>query len=143
MPKPSNIVRGQKINPAKLERAQELRRNMTPAEKKLWAALRRNQLDGLYFRRQQIIDGFIVDFYCHTARLIVEVDGPIHERQVEYDAERERILAARELEILRFRNEEIMNNLSNVLERIHMACRGGSDLTPRSPSLEGPEEGSK
>ena len=107
MPKPGYIVRGQRIDPAKLKLAKELRRNMTPAERRLWSALRRNQLDGFHFRRQQIIDGFIVDFYCHAAGLVVEVDGPIHDRteQAEYDAERDRTLETRGLRLLRIRNE--------------------------------------
>lgn len=142
MPKPSNIIRGQKIDPKKLERAKELRRNMTPAETKLWAALRRNQLDGFHFRRQQIIDGFIVDFYCHAVGLVVEVDGPVHDEaeQADYDAERDRILAARGLCLLRVRNEEVMQNLGSVLERIRDACRVGEDLTPQPPSLPGKGE---
>jgi very-short-patch-repair endonuclease len=135
-----DIVTGQKIDPAKLERAKALRRNMTPAERRLWARLRANRLDGLHFRRQQVIDGFIVDFYCHAARLVVEVDGPVHEERVEYDVERSRILAARGLRILRVRNEEVMQNLGDVLTRIRAACRAGADLTPRPPSLGGKGE---
>ncbi len=131
-----HIVRGQKINPDKHQRAKALRRNMTPAEQRLWSALRRNQLDGFHFRRQQIIDGFIVDFYCHAAGLVVEVDGPIHDRRSEYDAGRDRALAARGLRILRFRNEEVMQEMEHVLERIRAAL----DLTPRPPSLRGKGE---
>ncbi len=74
-----NIVTGQRVKKEKLERAKELRRNMTPAERRLWNELRANRLGGWHFRRQQIIDGFIVDFYCHKAGLIIEVDGPIHD----------------------------------------------------------------
>ncbi len=135
-----NIVIGQRIDPAKLEQAKAMRRSMTPAEKLLWSALRRNQLDGFHFRRQQIIVGFIVDFYCHAASLVVEVDGPIHAEQVEYDAERDRILAAQGLHVLRFRNEEIMNNLDTVLQQIRRACHDGADLTPQPPSLRGKGE---
>jgi len=150
-----HIITGQKINPAKLQQAKELRRNMTPTEKRLWSALRRNQLDGFHFRRQQVIDGLIVDFYCHTAGLVVEVDGPIHDEQVEYDAERSRVLTARGLQVLRVRNEEVMQNLEDVLTRIRAACHTGVDLPPRPPSLarkgenspprvgEGPGEGSQ
>ena len=142
MPKPSNIIRGQKIDSKKLERAKQLRRNMTPAEKRLWAALRRNQLDGLHFRRQQIIDGFIVDFCCHAAGLVVEVDGPVHDEaeQADYDAERDRILAARGLHLLRVRNEEVLQNPGSVLERIRDACCVGEDPTPQPPSLPGKGE---
>ncbi|WKZ37082.1 MAG: DUF559 domain-containing protein [Anaerolineales bacterium] len=69
-----NIVTGQKVAKEKLERAKELRREMTPAEKILWQELRANKL-GVRFRRQQVIQGFIVDFYCHKSALVVEVDG--------------------------------------------------------------------
>jgi len=126
------IITGQRIDPAKLQQAKALRRNMTPAERRLWAALRANRLDGFHFRRQQIIDGFIVDFYCHAAHLVVEVDGPVHDQQVEYDVERSRILAARGLQTLRIRNEEIMHNLEDLLTRIRTAChtRAGKWLPP-------------
>jgi very-short-patch-repair endonuclease len=78
--KSAKIVLKQRINPVKLDRAKEFRRNMTPEEKILWECLRGNKLNGLHFRRQQVIEGYIVDFYCHTARLDVEVDGKIHKR---------------------------------------------------------------
>jgi very-short-patch-repair endonuclease len=117
-----NIVIGQRVDPAKIERSKELRRDMTPAERILWQQLRRNQLNSLHFRRQQIIDGFIVDFYCHAAGLVIELDGGIHQQQVEYDAEREKVLMARGLRVVRFRNEEVMRNLKSVLARIQAAC---------------------
>ncbi len=135
------IIRDQKIDPIKLERAQELRRNMTLAERRLWHRLRANRLDGFHFRRQQIIDGFIVDFYCHAVGLVVEVDGAMHDEQVEYDEERERVLQARGLRILRFRNEEVLRDIENVLTRIRAACRAGvDDPSPCPPSLGGKGE---
>ena len=118
----NNIVIGQKVTPVKVQRAKELRRQMTQEEKKLWQHLRANQLNGLHFRRQQIIDGFITDFYCHAARLVIEVDGEIHQQQAEYDAERDRILLARGLRLLRIRNEQVRQNLDSVLARIAKAC---------------------
>ena len=75
-----NIIPGQPVTKEKLQRAKELRRDMTPAEKILWQELRGNKL-GVHFRRQQVIAGFIVDFYCHKAGLVVEVDGDIHDLQ--------------------------------------------------------------
>lgn len=123
--KPSIIV-GQTISAAKLQRAKELRQQMTAEEKILWQHLRTNRLNGLHFRRQQIIDGFIVDFYCHKARLVIEVDGNIHQHQTEYDAERDKVLTARGLRVMRIRNEEVRNAIEEVLERIAKAC----DLTP-------------
>ena len=113
-----NIVIGQKVDPAKVQRAKELRRHMTKEERILWQRLRGNRLHGLHFRRQQIIDGFIVDFYCHAAGLAVEVDGEVHRQQAAYDAERDCILSARGLRIMRIKNEEVRQNLSGVLSRI-------------------------
>ena len=72
--------------PDKLSAAKELRSNMTDAEHMMWEAVRRNSLDGLHFRRQHVIAGFIVDFYCHAARLIIEIDGPVNEEQRYHDA---------------------------------------------------------
>ncbi len=76
-----NPLSGQETSPALRRAALENRRNMTAAEKILWSCLRANWLDGWHFRRQQIIAGYIVDFYCHSARLVVEVDGEIHQAQ--------------------------------------------------------------
>jgi very-short-patch-repair endonuclease len=120
---PPHIITGQSINPTKLERAKHLRKNMTPAEKLLWQHLRANRLDGLHFRRQQVISGFIVDFYCHPARLIVEVDGEIHQQQQEYDRERDCFLISQGIQILRVTNEQVIQNLQDVLERIVEACK--------------------
>lgn len=113
-----NIIVGQKITSEKYQRSKQLRQEMTPEEKILWEQLRRNNLNGLHFRRQQIIDGFIVDFYCHQAQLVIEVDGEIHDLQVESDQERDTILATKGLKILRIKNQEIRHNLQGVLQQI-------------------------
>lgn len=117
-----NIVIGQNVSTIKVARAKELRQRMTPEEQIIWQHLRNNRLNGLHFRRQQVIDGFIADFYCHSAALVIEVDGKIHEKQAEYDAERDRILSARGLRSLRIRNEEVRENIEGVLKRIAIAC---------------------
>ena len=117
-----NIIVGQDVAPAKVARAKELRREMTDAEQLLWEHLRRNQLDGLHFRRQQVIDGFIVDFYCHGKGLVVEVDGGVHQQQPSYDVERDRILSQRGLRVLRFANDDVARDLPDVLRRIAAAC---------------------
>lgn len=118
-----NIVRGQTVSAKILERAKELRREMTPAEKILWKEVKINKLNGLHFRRQQIIHGYIADFYCHQHELIVEVDGGIHDQQKEYDAEREEYLNSLGFRFIRFKNEEITKNLKSVLQRIVEECR--------------------
>ena len=90
---------------------------MTPAEKILWDELRGNKL-GVHFRRQQVIAGFIVDFYCHKAGLVIVVDGDIHDLQQEEDARREKVLSEMGLRIVRFRNDEVLRDLSIVVGKI-------------------------
>jgi very-short-patch-repair endonuclease len=96
---------------------------MTPAEARLWERLRRNQLEGLHFRRQQVIDGFIADFYCHAVGLVVEVDGDIHNGQADYDAERDRVFARHGLRTLRVSNDEVFRDIGAVLNQVAAACR--------------------
>ena len=117
-----NIVIGQRVDVAKVSQAKLFRRRMTPAERRLWQAIRNNLLHGLHFRRQQIVSGFIVDFYCHSASLAVEVDGPLHERNVDYDAERDQVLAGLGIHVLRLTNEAVMNHLRKVLAKIARAA---------------------
>ena len=90
---------------------------MTPAEKILWQEVRAKKL-GVRFRRQQVIQGFIVDFYCHKAGLVIEVDGDIHDLQKEEDVRREKALSEMGLRIFRFRNEEVERDLAGVLRRV-------------------------
>ena len=73
---------------------------------------------GVRFRRQQVIQGFIVDFYCHKSALVIEVDGDIHDLQKEEDERREKVLSEMGLKIVRFRNDEVMRGLLNVVEKI-------------------------
>jgi len=122
----TGIIPGQRVTKEKLERAKELRREMTPAEKLLWQEVRAKKL-GVRFRRHtcpggrcqgQIIQGFIVDFYCHKAALVVEVDGDIHDLQQEEDARREKVLGQMGLRMVRFRNDKIVGNLSVVIGEI-------------------------
>src|SRR5215211_8195402 len=125
------IVQGQRVSEAKTWLARKLRRNMTPAERRLWAALRRNQLAGLHFRRSQIIDGFVADFFCNAAGLVVEVDGPIHDEHQEYDAERDHVIAARNLHVLRVTNDEVFRDLPAILGRIIAESRAAmADAEP-------------
>jgi very-short-patch-repair endonuclease len=109
-----NINPGQKIDPKKLQRAIDLRSEMTPAEKILWQELRGNKL-GFHFRRQQVIAGFIVDFYCHSAGLVIELDGDIHKEQQEYDTVRDKILEDMGLHVLRYSNNDVLQNLPRML----------------------------
>ena len=114
-----NIIPGQRVAKEKLQRAKELRQDMTPAEKILWQELRGNKL-GVHFRRQQVIAGFIVDFYCHRADLVIELDGGVHEgsEQKASDIERDKVLGEMGLRVFRFKNEDVIGNLQRVLEKI-------------------------
>jgi very-short-patch-repair endonuclease len=117
-----NIIPGQRVTKEKLQRAKELRQDMTPAEKILWQELRGNKL-GVHFRRQQIIAGFIVDFYCHRAALVIEVDGDIHDLQKEEDVRREKVLKELGLKVVRFKNDEVILDLSGVVGKIKELIR--------------------
>lgn len=119
----NNIVRGQSVSYEMHERAKKLRREMTPEEKILWKEIRTNKLNGLHFRRQQIIHGYFADFYCHQHELIVEVDGGIYELQQEYDADREEYLMALGFRIIRFTNDEVSKDLKSVLQKIVDKCK--------------------
>jgi very-short-patch-repair endonuclease len=107
---------------ALVESARLLRRDLTPAERVLWAALQGRQLAGLRFRSQHAIGPFVADFFCPAARLILEVDGPIHDQQTEQDAYRTDYLSFLGYRVLRFRNEEVMHNLPTILARIEHAA---------------------
>ncbi len=126
---PRYVVRGQRISPEKMELAKQLRRSMTPAERELWQELRANRMRGLQFRRQQVIAGYIADFYCDAVGMIIEVDGLIHEAQQDWDVERQQAIEQLGITVLRFTNDEVLGNLANVLERI------GVTIDTLSPSL--------
>ena len=117
------IVTGQSVTPAKYARAKELRREMTSSEGKLWERLRAGRLEGVHFRRQQVIEPYIVDFYCHQAALVIEVDGSVHQDQKEYDRQRKHDLQLLGLSIIRFSNTDVNQNLEGVLEEILQSCR--------------------
>ena len=129
------VVAGRRTDPVKVQRARDLRQAMTPAETQLWAALRGNQVRGRHFRRQQVIAGFIVDFYCHAAALVVEVDGEVHATQADYDTARDTVLRAHGLRVLRIANAEIARDLPGVVARIAAACNQPNP--PNPPSRRG------
>ena len=124
------------------EVARELRKRSTPAEKILWEALRANRLHGFAFHRQRPIyhditgreSFFIADFYCHQARLVIEIDGGIHEVHAEEDRERTRIMNLLGLNVIRFTNLQVLENLQEVLHTITLSCsRAHSEPLPLAP----------
>ena len=98
--------------------ARQMRREPTAAENVLWQHLRNRQLEHIKFRRQHAIDRFIVDFYCAKARLIIEVDGEIHDYTQAEDAIRQEYLESLGLFVLRFSNDDVLHRLESVEEQI-------------------------
>jgi len=119
-----NVSMFYNAKPHIFEKAKMLRKNMTKAEEILWNQLRRKKLLGLRFRPQHPIDIFIADFYCHTVKLVIEVDGGIHKssEQKEYDLGREGELENWGIRVIRFTNGEIENNIKQVLKRTEQIC---------------------
>src|SRR5438552_946826 len=99
-----------------LKSARRLRRDMTFAERKLWAKLRNRQLDGEKFRRQHPLGKYVLDFYCEERQLVIELDGPHH--TPERDLPRTAWLEAHGCQVIRFENLEVVNQLPDVLETI-------------------------
>jgi very-short-patch-repair endonuclease len=104
------------------EKAQELRKKSTDAERLLWRHLRAKQLEGLKFRRQEPIGDYIVDFVCFDRSLIVEVDGGQHLQEKAKDDERTRWLEGQGFKVLRFWNNDVMKNIEGVLRVIRDNC---------------------
>jgi len=95
---------------------------MTPAERRLWAAIRRNAVDGFHFRRQQVIEGYVVDFYCASAKLAIELDGGVHDEQWKYDESRDKAISRSGVRVLRIPNEAMLD-VEAALEHIRQALR--------------------
>jgi len=104
-----------------MHRAAELRKELTPAEQRLWARLRQNQVLNTAFRRQHAIDPYIVDFCSVKLKLVIELDGSPHQTQEEYDAQRSKYLEVKGYQVLRFWNHEVMDHLNGVVEAIEAA----------------------
>ena len=112
-----------RIPPQGTERARQLRQPMMPMEQRLWVHLRNRHCGGFKFRRQVVLGGYIADFYCAEARLVVEVDGLSHNATVERDATRDAWLARHGYRTLRVANTEVRDHLEGVLTAIEQACR--------------------
>jgi very-short-patch-repair endonuclease len=121
----SGVIRLQNVTEEKLSDARDLRQNMTSAEQILWECLRNRKCGGLKFRRQQVIEGFVADFYCEKAKLVVEADGGIHseENQKELDEHREKVFKLRGIATIRFSNNSLINHTSDALENIESTCK--------------------
>ncbi len=109
-----------------IEICRELRKNSTPAEKLFWQTVRNRQVKGYKFNRQSPIifeiDNikrfFVADFYCHQLQLVIEIDGGIHEKQKDYDKLRTSVIKVLGMNIVRFTNQEVLNNIDDVVEKL-------------------------
>ena len=113
-----------------------LRKRPTDAEQLLWNHLRMKQMEGLKFRRQPPVDKYIVDFVCFEMRLVIETDGGQHAAQKEKDIERDTYLKSQGFRVLRFWNNEVLQNINGVLTAIREHCLSHPPLNPL-PSREG------
>jgi very-short-patch-repair endonuclease len=126
-------------NDARLKAAaRELRQNMTPAEKILWAALRGRRFAGFMFRRQQVVGAYILDFYCSSTMLTIEVDGETHLGKEQPDRSRTDWLEQRGIKVPRFWNTQIYDELEAVLELIFRECDERMDLRFAKAKRGGP-----
>ena len=114
------MPRPPRSNPKTRTHAIELRKEPTPAERKLWAIIRNDQL-GVNFRRQHAVGNYIPDFVCVQKKLIIELDGSQHLEQEEYDEERTKYLNSLGYKVIRFWNNEVTNNIDGVILAIHHA----------------------
>ncbi len=124
-------------NEESFRRAKALRKDSTSAEKLFWRLVKNRQFENLKFRRQHPIGSFIVDFYCHEKRLVIELDGSVHEDEFikQYDKRREQVLKSFGLIIVRFENGDIIRNLDLVIGELREVI---SIPSPRpSPKGEG------
>jgi|SRR5688572_14987999 very-short-patch-repair endonuclease len=103
------VLRGQRVDPAKLDAAKRMRCEPTQGEGLAWEILRGRRLDGLKFRRQQVISGFIADFYCAEHRIVLEIDGDVHDREgaAEADAQRSVVFARLDIAVARIKTNEV------------------------------------
>jgi very-short-patch-repair endonuclease len=115
------MSRPRRSNAKTMSKAGELRREPTPAERKLWAYLRGNKLNGASFRRQHAIGNYIVDFVSIKKKLIIELDGGQHLEQSEYDEERTHYLKSQGCKVVRFWNNQIDKEMDGVIRKIEMA----------------------
>ncbi len=104
-----------RTSPKTFINAYNLRHNLTEAESRLWAVLRAHRVDNIHFRRQHAIGPYIVDFCAPQKKLVIELDGGQHFDQQEYDAERTAYLELKGYRVLRFWNNDVMNNMNGVL----------------------------
>ncbi|HYD26076.1 endonuclease domain-containing protein [Brevundimonas sp.] len=123
-------------------RARDLRKRQTRAEATLWQYLRASRLDGLRFRRQHPIDGYFVDFACLSLKLVIELDGKVHDDDDQQlnDYHRQQAIESLGWSVLRFTNDQVMVSLPTVLDAVRAQAKLAGDVTPHPPvdAVDGP-----
>ena len=119
-------------------RSRDLRQRQTYAENKLWQAIRSGRLDGLKFRRQHPISRYFADFACEKARLVIELDGGVHEDddQASYDLVRQREIESLGWFVVRFLNDEVVHEFTKVLDAVKAQARMATSITPHPPARD-------
>ena len=123
--------------------ARQLRKDMTPAEELLWYKIRRKQLGNIRFRRQHPIGRYIADFCCPDLRLIVELDGDMHLNRKMYDQSRDEYLSACGYRTIRFSNEDVVQRMDEVVEKIRRIAEEVKIMDTPYPSVPFPRSGGK
>ena len=130
----SGVVALQYVEVYKKEQARTLRKTGTNSERLIWEHLRNRKIAGLKFRRQQVIDGFIADFFCEKAKIVVEIDGGIHnqETQQRIDKHRDEVFQAKGLYVLRITNDDVLKNILKTISLIKTTACLRAELLPLS-----------
>ena len=121
-------------DPEKKQASRDLRRHMTIAEKIIWNQVRDHRWEDLHFRRQVLIGPYIVDFYCHAKRLVIEIDGEVHFQKAEMDRERDQFLNAMGLRVIRIPNSIVFHELNKAIGLIREGCQLSEDHPTPNPS---------
>lgn len=119
-----------------VQNARRLRTNGAIPEQLLWGKLRARRLAGLKFRHQPPLENYVLDFYCHDARLAIELDGDSHIGQAAHDLARQRWIESQGIRVVRFGNDDVLKEIDSVQEAILLACgipRDGSGFSPNIP----------
>jgi very-short-patch-repair endonuclease len=128
-----------KLDPQLIEKARSLRRNLAPAERKLWSTLRGRRFAEVKFRRQQVFGSYVVDFFCARALLVVELDRESHLGQGTADSNRQQWLESCAVKVLRFWNTQVFDEYNAVLEAIWHECSRRCKDYPLTPNPSPPE----
>jgi very-short-patch-repair endonuclease len=136
----TGVAKLQRVRDEKRDLARSMRKEMTPAEQALWNIVRNRRL-GPKFRRQQVIDGFVADFYCEEHKLAVEVDGPIHNtpKRQKTDKHREAVFLLRGIRTVRFTNDRVLCRTDEVVEELRKVFSAAVEARSGDPRIRAPQ----